>query len=74
MLPRATTANIDDLIDITYTSYSIYSNEGLLQWCEINGPLLDHIQVVGFLDGPRCIQKSMMLIISNCNIFFATVP
>jgi hypothetical protein len=48
----------DDLIDITYTSYS-YSNEGLLQRCEMNGPLLDHIQVVGFLDGPRCIQNQL---------------
>jgi hypothetical protein len=38
-LPRATTVNTDDdLIDITYTAYSIYSKEGLLQWCEMNGP------------------------------------
>jgi hypothetical protein len=58
MLLRATNANNDDdLIDIMYTSYSIYSNEGLLQWCEMNGPLLDHIQVVGFPNGPRCIQN-----------------
>jgi hypothetical protein len=58
MLPHATTANThDDLIDITYTSYSIYSNEGLLQWCGMNEPVLDHIQVVGSLDGPRCIQN-----------------
>jgi hypothetical protein len=56
MLQRATT-NIDDLTGITYTSYSIYSNKVLLQWCEVNGPLLDHIQVVGFLDGPCCIQN-----------------
>jgi hypothetical protein len=57
-LPRATTANTDDdPTVITYTSYSIYSNERLLQWCEMNGPLLDHIEVVGFLDGPHCIQN-----------------
>jgi hypothetical protein len=49
MQPSTTTAKTDDLIDITYTSYSIYIDEGLLQWCEMNGPLLDHIQVMGFL-------------------------
>jgi hypothetical protein len=74
-LPHATTANTDDhLIDITYTSYSIYSNEKLLQWCEMNVPLLDHIQVVGFLDCPRCIQNQWCSSSQTATSFFATVP
>jgi hypothetical protein len=52
-----TPANTDEDLTETYTSYSIYSNAGLLQWCEINWSLLDHMQVVGFLDGPCCIQN-----------------
>jgi hypothetical protein len=64
----------DDLIDITYTSYSIYSNEVLLQWCEMNWvPPGSHAS--GGLPGWSSLHpKSMTLIIWNCNVFFAPVP
>jgi hypothetical protein len=51
-----------------------YSNEGLLQWCEMNWvPPGSHAS--GGLPGWSWLHpKSMTLILWNCNVFFATDP